>query len=149
MFGRKNKLGSTRIDTLIGKTTVFQGDLEFSGGLHIDGKVHGNVVATENSNAVLILSEFGCIEGEVRVPMMLINGLIDGDVYSTKQVELASKAKINGSLYYNLMQMNVGSEVNGGLVHQPDGKIPKALEDKRLDKDKPASPLEESSESNI
>jgi len=146
MFGRKSKLRSTRIDTLIGQKSVFRGNLEFSGGLHVDGKVYGNVCAVENSNAVLILSEHGSIEGEVRVPTLLINGLVEGDVYSSTHVELASKARINGSLFYNLLQMNVGCEVNGGLVHQPDA-VPKALEDKRPDSEKGSAEIKESAES--
>lgn len=49
---------------------------------------------------------------------MIINGTVNGDVYATAHLELAEKAAINGSVYYNLIQMAVGSSVNGNLVHQ-------------------------------
>ena len=131
MFGKKKAFSSARIDTLIGQGTEIKGDLVFSGGLHVDGKVCGNVVAEEGSTAILILSEFGRIEGEVKVPNMVLNGEIIGDVYGSIRVELAPKSRIKGSVYYNLIEMAIGAEVNGGLVHQLDGlKLQKILEDK-------------------
>ena len=78
MFGRKKKFSAARIDTLIGQGTEISGDLVFSGGLHVDGHIKGNVVAEEGSTAILILSEHGKIEGEVRVPLMVLNGEIFG-----------------------------------------------------------------------
>ena len=131
MFGKKKAFSAARIDTLIGQGTEINGDLIFSGGLHVDGKINGNVVAEEGSTAILILSEYGRIEGEVKVPNMVLNGEIVGDVYGTIRVELAPKSRIKGSVYYNLIEMAIGAEVNGGLIHRPDGLQPqKAIEDK-------------------
>ena len=131
MFGRKKAFSAARIDTLVGQGTEINGDLVFSGGLHVDGTINGNVVAEEGSTAILILSEFGRIEGEVKVPNMVLNGEIVGDVYGSTRVELAPKSRIKGSVYYNLIEMAIGAEVNGGLVHQPQGdQMPKRLEDK-------------------
>jgi len=131
MFGKKKKFNSTRIDTLIGRGTVINGDLIFSGGLHVDGKIIGNVLAEEGSDAMLILSEFGRVEGEVKVPNMVLNGEITGDVFGSVRVELAPKSRINGSVYYNLIEMAIGAEVNGGLVHESGETVaPKQLENK-------------------
>ena len=131
MFGRKKSFSAARIDSLIGQDTEVNGDVVFSGGLHVDGKIKGNVIAEEGSTAILILSEFGCIEGDVKVPNMVLNGEIIGDVYGSARVELAPKSRIKGSVYYNLIEMAMGAEVNGGLVHQPQGgPLPKRLEDK-------------------
>ena len=100
----------------------------------MDGQIKGNVRAEEGSTAILILSEFGRIEGEVRVPLMVLNGEIVGDVYGSTRVELAPKSRIKGSVYYNLIEMAIGAEVNGGLVHQPQGsQAPRRLEDKSSD----------------
>ena len=131
MFGKKSNLSSARIDTLIGQGTEINGDLVYAGGLHVDGRINGNVVAEEGSSSILILSEFGHIEGEVRVPNIVINGKIVGDVHGSTRVELAPKSRIKGSVYYNLIEMAIGAEVNGALIHQPsDGKPQKVLEDK-------------------
>jgi cytoskeletal protein CcmA (bactofilin family) len=131
MFGRKKGFSAARIDTLVGQGTEITGDLVFSGGLHVDGTIKGNVAAEEGSTALLILSEFGRIEGEVTVPNMVLNGEIIGDVFGSTRVELAPKARVKGSVYYNLLEMAIGAEVNGGLIHQPQGgNLPKRLEDK-------------------
>lgn len=139
MFGKKKNFNAAKIDTLIGQGTVINGDLVFSGGLHVDGKIIGNVVADEASDALLILSEFGHIEGEVKVPNMVLNGEIIGDVFGANRVELAPKSCINGSVYYNLIEMAIGAQVNGGLVHETaSSTAPKRLENKSaevVDKD--------------
>jgi cytoskeletal protein CcmA (bactofilin family) len=121
MFNKeKNKSKSTRIDTLIGQNTQVKGDISFSGGLRIDGNVTGNVTANGDDKSVLTISEQGKIEGEVRVPNLLINGSISGNVYASQHVELAPKAKVEGNLYYHLLEMAMGSEVNGQLIRMTE-----------------------------
>ncbi len=116
MWG-KPKTKATKIETLIGHSIEVRGDIIFSGGLHIDGKIVGSVIAEEGTNSMLVLSEHGHIEGEVRVPFVVLNGEVIGDVYAAERVELSSKAQVNGNVYYNLLEMAMGAEVNGSLVH--------------------------------
>ena len=111
------KSRSATVNTQIGKGTTIDGDLQFTGGLLIEGTVKGNMTA-ENDQATLILSEQGRIQGEVRVPSMVLNGSIDGDVFASGKVELFEKARVCGDVYYNLLEMAVGAEVNGKLVRQ-------------------------------
>jgi cytoskeletal protein CcmA (bactofilin family) len=121
MFNRKkNKASSVRIDTLIGENTRISGNIDFTGGLKIDGHVAGNLSAAPDSKSVLTLSEHGSIEGEVRVPHLVINGPITGHVYALEHVELAPKAKIKGNVYYRMLEMEMGAEVNGQLIHITD-----------------------------
>lgn len=117
MFGKSKKVNA-KIDTLIGQNTEIRGDIVFTGGLHVDGTIKGNVLASEESGSILSLSDRGRIEGEVRVPNMVLNGSVVGDVYSGVHIELAPKARINGNLYYKLMEMAEGAEVNGSLVRR-------------------------------
>ena len=63
---------------------------------------------------------------------MVLNGMIEGDVYAVGKVELFEKARIAGDVYYNLLEMAVGAEVNGKLVRQkptpaPVNTLPLAL----------------------
>ena len=118
--GKKSKSSGARVDTIIGQQTQISGDLRFSGGLHIDGHVKGNVIADEGSASVLTVSEHGKIDGDVRVPNVFLNGLVTGDVHCDERIELAAKARVNGDVYYNLIEMVMGAEVNGSLLHQTD-----------------------------
>lgn len=118
MWGRSQKQKQiTRIDSLIGKNTEINGDIYFTGGLHIDGHVKGNVIAKEGGGTILTLSEQGSIEGDVRTDNAIINGKIVGDVYVSEHIELAVNARIKGNVYYNLIEMTMGAAVNGSLVH--------------------------------
>lgn len=116
----KAKPKSNRIDTLIGQGTTINGDISFSGGLRVDGSVTGNIYTQNDDAAVLTLSEHGTIEGEIKVSNLVINGTIRGNVYSTSHVELAPKAKIQGNVYYRLLEMSMGAEVNGQLIHMTE-----------------------------
>lgn len=126
MFSKGNKSKpkskNTKIDTLIGQNSELQGDVVFSGGLHVDGVIKGNVSAEPNSDSILSVSERGHIEGEVRVPNIVLNGRVVGDVHASEHIELAEKAQVTGNVYYKLIEMVRGAEVNGNLVHRNDSK---------------------------
>jgi len=125
MFGKgKQKIKVTQVDTLIGDLTTITGDLVFSGGLHVEGKVVGNIsTSSTDDNALLILNENGVIEGDVEVPNMVINGTVKGDLHAHGHVELAANAKIHGNVYYNLVEMAVGAQINGNLVHREESSV--------------------------
>ena len=118
--GKKTKSASTKVDTIIGQQTRIEGDVHFSGGLHIDGKVKGGIISEADSASVLTVSEHGSIEGDVRVPTVILNGKVTGDVRSAERIELASKAKVDGDVYYSLIEMAMGAAVNGSLVHNAE-----------------------------
>ena len=141
MFGSSKKTGGSRIETVIGQQTVIDGDLHFSGGLHVDGTIRGNVVSDPDSDALLTISEKGCIEGEVRVPSLELNGAVVGDVYASDKVELASHARVNGNVYYNLLEMAMGAEVNGKLVHQIEAGRRSSAEPEEASDDRPVQAI--------
>lgn len=128
MWNRNRKKKATRIDTLVGQATEITGDVKFTGGLHVDGTIKGNVYADNDGHSMLSLSEQGTIEGEVKVPFVVINGVVIGDVNGSEHVELQSRARVAGNVYYNLIEMAIGAEVNGKLVHSPvNEEMPLAL----------------------
>lgn len=114
---KTNKLSEGQIDTLIGPQVVIRGDLQFSGGLHIEGRVIGKVFAEEGQQAVLTLAENGSIEGEIHSPVVVINGRVDGDIHSSERMELASKARVQGNAHYKVVEMAAGSILSGRLLH--------------------------------
>ena len=111
------------IDTLIGHKAEFTGDITFSGGLRIDGKIVGNISSKSGDGASsLVLSETGQVDGNIDVAHIVINGTVNGNVRSAGKVELQSKAKVNGDLHYKVIEMQLGSVVNGGLFSD-GGKV--------------------------
>ena len=129
MLGKVKKRKPTKVDSLIGQNSRLTGDIRFGGGLHVDGSIKGNVVADDDERATLTVSDRGTIEGEVRVPYIILNGLVKGDVFANEHVELASSARVEGNVYYALIEMAMGAEVNGKLVRiSADQRAPLALD---------------------
>jgi cytoskeletal protein CcmA (bactofilin family) len=126
-----NSSKATSVDTLIGRQTEILGDVRFSGGLHIDGRVKGTVIASGEKSATLSISEAGVIEGDVKVPVIVLNGTVNGDVWATERLTLAAKARVVGNVYYKVLQMEPGALINGQLVHSETG-APPALADERV-----------------
>jgi cytoskeletal protein CcmA (bactofilin family) len=107
----------TSIDTLIGPQVIIRGDIAFSGGLYVEGHILGKVVAQDGEKAVLTLSEHGSIEGEIRAPVVIINGRMTGDVHASERIELAANARVQGNLHYQVVEMSAGAQLTGRLVH--------------------------------
>ena len=103
--------------TLIAPDTEVVGDIKFADELYVSGRVTGNLLA-DKDNATAVISQEGRVTGEVRVPNVVIDGLIEGDVYASHKVELAAQAKVRGNLYYNLIEMTLGAMGDGQLVHE-------------------------------
>lgn len=123
MFGRK-QARHNRVDTLVGPNSQVNGDLGFEGGCHINGTVKGNVSSDNDGDSMLSISENGMVEGGVTVPYVVLHGIVRGDVVAGQRVELGPTARVIGNVYYNLIEMAIGAEINGKLVHQPEGKVP-------------------------
>jgi len=122
MFGgggvsRSKKFKASKIATVIGHGTEIKGNLSFAGGLHLDGVITGDLTTNHDDAATLTVSEHGAVEGDVRVPNVILNGTVVGDVYASNRVELASKARVTGTVYYSRLEMAMGAEVNGQLKH--------------------------------
>ena len=122
MFNKKQK-GHAVVETLIGSNSKLNGDLHFQGGCHIDGTVIGNLTADSDADSALSISDIGNVDGGVTVPYVVLNGIVKGDIFASQRVELGSTARVIGDVYYNLIQMAEGAEINGKLVHQPEGQI--------------------------
>ena len=116
MFKRKSSK-SAPINTLIGAKTTVQGDLQFAGGCHVDGRVVGNVSNPVGAPGFLSVSEQGSIEGSVDVAQVLLNGLVSGDILARERVELGPKARVTGNVQYGIIEMALGAEINGKLIH--------------------------------
>jgi cytoskeletal protein CcmA (bactofilin family) len=120
MFFKKANKIDNRIDTLVGADTRIEGDLHFGGGLRVDGAIRGNVSEQNGTPSTLIISEHGRIEGAVTAAKIVLNGKVNGTVKSSHFVELQTKARITGDLYYKSLEMHTGAVIEGKLVYIGD-----------------------------
>ncbi len=118
MFGKKTI--PQEIGSLIGASTTVTGDVSFSGGLRVDGIVRGAVRCSEGEKGgMLVVSEHGCIEGEVRASHVVVAGRINGPVHAAELIELQPKARVQGDVQYRALEMHHGAVVEGLMVHIP------------------------------
>jgi cytoskeletal protein CcmA (bactofilin family) len=114
---KKRTTPQKRIDSLIGAGTVVNGNVTFTGGLRIDGKVHGNVIAANGEASTLVISAQAEVEGEIRSSHVVINGKVDGSVFADGYLELQTKACVVGDVSYKTIEMHVGAVLRGRLNH--------------------------------
>lgn len=125
MFGKKANVVTaskpqSQIDSLIGADTVIDGDMHFSGGMRIDGRVNGNIYGAKDKQSTLVLSEQGQVNGEVKVSHLVVNGMVNGTVTATEYLELQSQARVSGDMHYKAMEMQLGAIVEGRMIHTVD-----------------------------
>jgi cytoskeletal protein CcmA (bactofilin family) len=120
MFGAGSTKGSTkpqnRIDSLIGAGTTVEGNINFSGGLRVDGRIHGNVVSSGDQPGVLVISEQAEVAGEIRVNHVIVNGRVNGPIHASESLDLQAKAHVNGDVHYRRLEIQGGAVVQGMLV---------------------------------
>lgn len=129
LFSKSTSKVQSSIDTLISENTKLFGDVEFDGGLRVDGIISGKVTELEGHESTLVLSETGRIEGGIKASHVLLNGKVTGPVHAAHYVELQSKARVIGDIYYKTLEIHLGAVVEGNLIYQGDEQATKSQVD--------------------
>jgi cytoskeletal protein CcmA (bactofilin family) len=116
MFGSKRTTPKT-IGTLVGAGTTIEGTLSYVGGLRIDGTVKGDIRSANGDAGMVIISELGCVIGEVHAAHLVVSGKVTGPVYVTDVLELQPKAQVSGDVRYRTLEIHHGAVVEGRLIH--------------------------------
>jgi cytoskeletal protein CcmA (bactofilin family) len=124
MFKRGDKDGIGQIDTLIGRSASVQGDIEFAGGLHIEGHVTGSVRGAAGASAAISVAEHAVVEGSIEAVHVVLNGAVHGDIRGSERVVLGAKARVQGNVHYGSIEMALGAEIQGKLVPRSDDEAP-------------------------
>lgn len=103
------------IRSLVGEGMQVRGELTFSDGLRIDGEVYGDVIATDGSRSMLVISEKARVHGKVKAGHVIINGEVRGPVISDELLELQPKARVTGDVRYEVLEMHPGALLDGEL----------------------------------
>jgi cytoskeletal protein CcmA (bactofilin family) len=121
MFAKRTqvpRVALTQLCSLIAEDVEITGDVSFSNGIRIDGRVKGNVIGRAGAgpaHALLVLSDKGRIEGNVSCGDAIIDGAVIGDLHIGHFLELKSNSQVTGAIHYEHLQMDVGASVHGQL----------------------------------
>ncbi len=114
MFNRDSR--PPAVETLIGAAAKIHGDVDFSGGLHVDGHVFGAVRAYGDRESSVSVGDSGIIEQGVVATHVAVLGIVRGDVRATGKVALGPTARILGNVQYGTIESAAGAQISGKLV---------------------------------
>jgi len=115
MFRKRSYASATT--SLVAPGTRVNGDVSFTGTLHVCGTIEGSISVNDGSEGMIVLSAEGTVSGMISVPVVAIDGHVIGDIHATERLELAAQARIEGDVYYRSLEMAAGAQVNGRMVH--------------------------------
>lgn len=124
LWGKSGRAGSA-VESLVGEQTELLGDVRFAGGLHVDGRIKGRVLCSDDEGS-LSVGAAGLIEGSVGASRVVINGQVIGDVHA-RRVAMGPKARVLGNVYYSVVEMAPGAKVLGQLILQDEAQPVAAL----------------------
>ncbi|MCB1589841.1 MAG: polymer-forming cytoskeletal protein [Xanthomonadales bacterium] len=111
---------TSTVEGLIGQRMVIDGDVSFTGGLMVEGTVKGSIRAEDGSDAVLVVTPQGRIEGQLHAPKVEVSGTVDGDIVAAERLILGASAKVHGNIYYKVLEMAAGAQVSGQMIFQDE-----------------------------
>ena len=112
MVVKNKRKGSS---TLIEVGTLIKGEIIFDNELFVMGEVDGDL-NSDSDLARLIVSKTGKVQGEIRVPNVVVNGTILGNVFASGNLEITGTARNFGDLHYSSIEIQGGSLITGRLV---------------------------------
>jgi cytoskeletal protein CcmA (bactofilin family) len=117
----KEELPSGKMQCLIAENTVIQGNLLFTDGMHLDGKIVGDIAAADNKANLLVISRKGRVKGNIKVRDVVIDGAVEGNIQVTHKIKLMANASITGNINYGKIEITDGAVINGKLSSAAGG----------------------------
>ena len=100
---------SEEISAYLGKQTFFEGKMTFEGVFRLDGRFEGEIF----DSGTLIVGETAIVKGKIGINTIIINGLVEGEVYAKVRVEIHPTGKVYGKLFTPILTINEGGIFEG------------------------------------
>lgn len=111
MIGKKPGLGppTSEATSVIGEGSVFEGTMEITGNLRVDGTFKGKLRISEN----LIVGKRGTVEAEVNTRTALVGGTIRGNLSASEKIALQSGSRLEGEMVTSKLVIEEGVSFQG------------------------------------
>ncbi|MBO4679068.1 MAG: polymer-forming cytoskeletal protein [Lachnospiraceae bacterium] len=86
---------ASRVNSVIGKGTEFEGTIRTKETIRVEGFVKGNII----SEGTVIIGNGGNVDGKIEAANILIGGEVHGELYASEKIEANSSGKIFGNLH--------------------------------------------------
>ena len=98
------------VNTIIGNEASFEGTVEFSGSIRIDGRVKGKITS---DSGTLIIGESAKIEADIFVSVAIIRGDVAGKIDANDRIEVYPPGRIHGDIVAPVISIDTGVIFNG------------------------------------
>ena len=103
------KKNEAEIKAYMGEDTIFNGLLNFTGTVRIDGKFEGQVI-TEDT---LIIGETGHLMAEISAGTIICMGYVEGNLMASQKIEIHSTSKVVGNIKSPALNIELGGVFDG------------------------------------
>ncbi|MCX8043829.1 MAG: polymer-forming cytoskeletal protein [Desulfobacterota bacterium] len=90
----KKATDMSRLDTLIGNGTIFEGNLTSKESICVEGIVRGKIVCEGN----VIVGEKGRVDADIIADTVLIGGEVNGNIVAKTKLEITTRGKLKGDI---------------------------------------------------
>ncbi|MFN8473188.1 MAG: polymer-forming cytoskeletal protein [Anaerolineae bacterium] len=119
MFGRKEKppaqvMSADKIETIIGATASFNGQLKSEGGIRIDGAFDGVVETAGN----IIIGEGAKVNADLAARNISVAGAVRGNIVASGRLEILSTGRVYGDIQVSSFLIDEGGVFRGQSLMQ-------------------------------
>lgn len=111
-----------RIETVIGPGTTVNGDLMLIDSVRIDGKVIGDIQASQSNRATVAIGPTGEVVGHISAFRVIVAGKVEGNIAALERVELSHDCLVQGDISYSSINVQHGARLQGLVIQ----KLPQA-----------------------
>jgi cytoskeletal protein CcmA (bactofilin family) len=110
--------GVGSVASIIAEGCSFNGTINVTGGIRIDGQFEGKVVVTET----FVVGKSGKVRAEVETKLATIAGTMNGEVNAKEGVKLQSGSHFEGNIYTKNLVIEEGVYFDGGCWRSREGR---------------------------
>lgn len=125
-FSRKNATLNIDVDHVLRKDSELQGRLTFSGGLSVEGKVQGDLVALGSKTAVVVGEQASVVTDLLKAETIVVHGHVQANRIEAKRIVLATTARVTGNIDAEAVEVHTGAQFEGQVttrgLQQPAGE---------------------------
>jgi cytoskeletal protein CcmA (bactofilin family) len=103
------RVSLSRAPSILVPGARFDGVLAFRGSVCLEGQHRGDVIA----HGSLRIEAQGRVEGKIEVDELIVAGVIEGDVYARRRLELLPTARVHGQVRTPALALAEGCVLDG------------------------------------
>jgi cytoskeletal protein CcmA (bactofilin family) len=118
-LGSKTPLIET-FGSLVGESTEIHGRMVLKESIRIDGKVFGNIEASNGLNVAVTIGPNGEVHGDISAYRIEVAGKVDGNVNATGTADLRATSEVIGDISYGFISVHPGANLKGIVIRKPN-----------------------------